>query len=93
MLRAIADDDLLRDNPANHLARNVVALAEKALPGLSTFLGLQQKNQTYEKFELLRGAKTWVEGQLEPLRVPYTTLEVDAFSEKDDSKFALARAA
>ena len=75
MLRVIADDNLLRDNAVNHLARNVVALAEKGLPGLSDFLGLPQKSQTYEKFELLRGAKTWVESQLEPLRVPYTTLE------------------
>lgn len=75
LLRAIADDHLLQDNTANDLARNVVTLVQRGLPGLSAFLGLSQKSQTYEKFQLLRGAKAWVEGQLEPLRVPYRTLE------------------
>ncbi len=75
MLRAIAIDDIARDNSNNHMARNVVILIEKGLPALSSFLGLPQKNQTYEKFEILRGGMIWIEGQLKPLRVPYTTLQ------------------
>lgn len=75
LVRAVAEDGLLQDNATNHLARNIVILAEKCLPGLSSFLGLRDKTQTFEKFELLRGAKTWVDGQFAPLRVPYTTLE------------------
>ncbi|TIL91335.1 MAG: hypothetical protein E5Y73_17625 [Mesorhizobium sp.] len=74
ILRALAADGLVQDNAANHLARNIVSLVEKGLPGFADFLGLPQKNQTYEKLELLRGAMTWVQGQLAPLRVPYTTL-------------------
>lgn len=74
VLRALATDGLVQDNAANHLARNVVYVVEKGLPGLSDFLGLRQKNQTYEKLDLLRGAMAWVEGQLAPLRVSYTTL-------------------
>ncbi|RWP51043.1 ATP-binding protein [Mesorhizobium sp.] len=75
VLRALASDGLVQDNAANHLARNIVALVEKGLPGFSDFLGLRQKNQTYEKLESLRGALTWVESQLAPLRVSYTTLD------------------
>ncbi|RWJ05665.1 ATP-binding protein [Mesorhizobium sp.] len=74
VLRALAADGLVQDNAANHLARNIVFVVENGLPGLSDFLGLRQKNQTYEKLELLRGAMTWVESQLAPLRVSYTTL-------------------
>jgi hypothetical protein len=75
MLRAIAADDLLQANNANQLERNVVVLVEKCLPRLSAFLKLESKSQTYEKFEILFGVKAWVDGQLEPLRVPYTTLD------------------
>jgi hypothetical protein len=75
VLRAIAQEGLFEDNSSNHLARNAVSLIERGLPGLSSLLGLSPKAQTYEKYELLRGGKSWVETQLEPLRVPYTTLE------------------
>jgi hypothetical protein len=75
ILRALAADGLVQDNAANHLARNIVFVVENGLPGLSDFLGLRQKNQTYEKLELLRGASNWVESQLAPLRVSYTTLD------------------
>ncbi|MBL4874787.1 MAG: ATP-binding protein [Rhodobacteraceae bacterium] len=75
ILRAISWDDFLADNSANQLCRNVVALVEKCLPGLSNFLKLQEKSQTYEKFEILVGVKPWVDGKLMPLRVSYTSLE------------------
>tara|TARA_R110000782_G_scaffold186017_3_gene276044 strand:- start:1999 stop:5196 length:3198 start_codon:yes stop_codon:yes gene_type:complete len=75
LLRAIAEDGLLTVNQANQLARHVVALVEKGLPGLTDFFKLQGKSQTYEKFEQLRGVKTWVESQLEPLLTQYTTLD------------------
>ena len=82
LLRAIAEEDLLPENATNNLARNVVTLVSRALPGLSDFLKLQERSQTYEKFELLRGAKAWVDGQLEPLRVSYTTLEAMLLARK-----------
>lgn len=75
ILRSIARVGFLQDNAANQLARSVVSLGERGLPGLSNLLGLKHKSQTFEKFELLRGAKAWVDEQLAPLRVPYTTLE------------------
>lgn len=74
MLRAIALDGFIADNASNNLSRHVVVLVEKGLPSLSSFFKLHEKNQTYEKFELLEGVKTWVDGKLKPLVVPYTTL-------------------
>lgn len=75
LLRAIACDNLLPENAANQLARNAVALAEKALPGLVSLLGVKPGTQNYEKFEVLCGTKQWVDGRLAPLVVPYTTLD------------------
>jgi hypothetical protein len=74
VLRAIATEGFLDDNTSNALSRNVVALVEKGLPTFSGFLKLHEKAQTYEKFAILVGAKTWAEGQLSPLRLPYKTL-------------------
>jgi hypothetical protein len=75
VLRAIAHSELVRDNIGNNLNRHVVELAEKALPGLCSLLGVEPKSQTYEKFELLRGALPWVERQLILLKTPYTTTD------------------
>lgn len=86
VLRAIAEDRFVKDNAANNLSRNVVALVEKTLPGLWSFLGLQPKAQTFENFEKLRGAMTWVESQLVPLSVPYKTLESLLAARKDIQK-------
>ncbi len=74
VLRAIACNGVVQDHKSNQLSRNVVALVERDLPGLSNFLKLHEKNQTYEKYELLLGAKTWVDGKLKPLRTAHTTL-------------------
>ncbi|TYC79870.1 ATP-binding protein [Stappia sp. BW2] len=73
LLRAIAIDDFIETNNVNNLARNTVVLAEKGLPGLCGFLKLHEKSQTYEKFDVLRGVKSWVDGQLAPLSRSYTT--------------------
>lgn len=75
ILRAIAWEGFLPYNSTTQLSRHVVALVEKCLPGLSSFRKLQEKSQTYEKFEILVGIKSWVDGQLSPLNVSYTTLE------------------
>jgi hypothetical protein len=74
VIRAIAIDGFIPDNIENQLSRHVVSLIEKGLPGFSDFLKLHEKNQTYEKFEILLGAKTWVDGKLKPLSTPYTSL-------------------
>jgi hypothetical protein len=75
LLRAIALPSLLQANAANQLARNTVRLAEKALPGLVNLLGVQGDRQTYANYEVLCGAKQWVDGRLAPLIVPFTTLD------------------
>ncbi|WP_170362224.1 phosphoribosyltransferase-like protein [Ruegeria arenilitoris] len=75
ILRVLAIEGFIDDNSSNHLSRNVVRLVEKALPGLSSFLRLHEKSQTYEKFNLLVGVKTWVDGLLAPLVVSYSSLE------------------
>ncbi|AZV39040.1 phosphoribosyltransferase-like protein [Komagataeibacter xylinus] len=75
VLRAIAHGHLLPHNEANQLARDVVTLVEKALPRLSNFFKLNQSRQTYEKYEILLGVKSWVDDCLAPLRGPYTTLD------------------
>lgn len=75
VLRAVAIDGFIPDNTANQLSRHVVSLTEKGLPGLSSFLKLHEKNQTYEKFDILVGAKTWVDGKLKPLSTTHTSLE------------------
>lgn len=75
VLRAIATEGFLDDNTTNALSRNVVTLVEKGLPSFSNFLKLHEKSQTYEKFAILVGAKTWVDGKLAPLRLPFTTLD------------------
>ncbi|MBB2157615.1 AAA family ATPase [Gluconacetobacter diazotrophicus] len=74
VLRAIARGNFLPNNDANQLARNVVVLVEKALPGLCGLFNLTQKRQTYEKYEVLLGVKSWVDERLAPLSVQYTTL-------------------
>ncbi len=75
LLRAIATDHFLQENAANQLARNVVILAEATLPGFVNLLGLKKGSQTFEKFEVLKSAKQWVDAQLASLRVPYTTVD------------------
>lgn len=75
VLRAIADEGLIADNARNDLVRTTVSLIEKGLPGLCEFLKVGQKKQAFEKFEVLCGARAWVEGKLGPLNVQYTTLE------------------
>lgn len=75
VLRAIADEGLIADNARNDLVRTTVSLVEKGLPGLCEFLKVGQKKQAFEKFEVLCGARAWVEGRLGPLSVQYTTLE------------------
>ncbi|OXT01963.1 hypothetical protein B7H23_03225 [Notoacmeibacter marinus] len=74
VLRALAVDGLVQDNLENNLARNIVSLVERGLPGFTDFLGMGKKKQTFEKLDLLRGAMAWVNTQLAPFRVSYTTL-------------------
>ncbi|MGB6406239.1 MAG: ATP-binding protein, partial [Planococcus donghaensis] len=74
VLRAIAWEGFIKDNTANQLSRSVVTLVEKSLPGLSSFLKLHEKNQTFEKYEILVGVKSWVDGRLTPLTVNFTSL-------------------
>ena len=75
VLRAIAQEEFLEDNTANQLARHVVVLIENGLPGLCSFLKLNQKSQTSEKYDVLRRAKPWVDGQYTPLSISYKTLD------------------
>jgi len=75
LLRALGEEGVVQANASNHLARNTVALALKALPGLCNVLGVQAVSQTFEKFDILCGTNRWVEARLEPLTVPYATLE------------------
>lgn len=75
LLRAIARDEVVQVNATNGLGRSVVALVEKALPGLCDFFKLGQRSQNFEKFDLLLGVSAWAEGKLSPLITPYTSLE------------------
>ena len=75
VLRALANEDLVRANAGNQLARSAVTLAEKGLPGLCSLLGLSPRKQTFENYELLLKAESWIERQLRPLLTPCTTLE------------------
>jgi hypothetical protein len=75
VLRATTNRDVIHENGPNQLDRHVVALVEGAMPGFCAFLGVKPKSQTYEKFEVLRGAHGVVLEKLEPLRTAYTSVD------------------
>lgn len=75
VLRALGEEELLQNNSSNQIARYAVELGEKALPGLASILGVRSGSQTFEKFEVFKGTKAWVEAKLAPLIIPFATFE------------------
>ncbi len=68
LLRAIAIPGVIPPaNEANDLDRNIVLLAETALPALCSYLKLAEKRQTYQKYALLLDAHDQAIRILQPL--------------------------
>lgn len=69
VLRCLAVRDLLPEpNPANGIARYTVELCEATVPEIASFLGVDKKAQTFEKFarlQLCHGRATEI---LSPIR-------------------------
>ena len=77
IVRCLAISHLIPEaNESNHIARNVVEISLGSLPDLCDFLGLSAAYQTYENFEILRGAHARICSILAPLKKEKTTLEL-----------------
>ena len=83
LLRCLAVPGLIpAPNPANQLARHLVALCEGALPDICDFLHADSARQTHEKFSILSNAHNRIADLLSPLRAQYLGMESFASSRK-----------
>jgi hypothetical protein len=69
LIRYLAVQGFLPDNNStNSLYRNLAALVERTLPGLSNYFKLQDRKQNYEKIDILTRVHSNIEALLNPLR-------------------------
>jgi hypothetical protein len=77
IIRFLAVPQLIPEaNESNHIARSVVEISLGSLPELCEFLGLSAAFQTYENFEILKGAHDRICALLSPLKRGSTTPEI-----------------
>jgi hypothetical protein len=77
ILRFLSIPSLIpKADTVNQLARHVVALCEKSLPDLCQYLNLDDKKQTFEKFDVLRSTHRRVCDYLAALAMAPTDLEL-----------------
>ncbi|HEV2560822.1 MAG TPA: ATP-binding protein [Rhizomicrobium sp.] len=77
VLRALAVDGLMPNpNSANQMERSIVSLCEKSVPDVVSFLRIDRKLQTFEKFVLLSKTHLQLTELLSPIRTAYG--DVDA---------------
>ena len=76
ILRCLAVRGLVPDsNNANHINRSIVELSEGALPEITTFLRVDRRAQTYQKFAIISTCHQSITAILGPLRHPYGDLD------------------
>lgn len=76
LLRSLAIDHLLPSGAGKtNLDRNLVEVVENHLSPVCEFIGLDPKQQTFEKIALLRGVHSRICDLLQPLTYSYPTLE------------------
>jgi hypothetical protein len=76
LVRFLAVSNLIPEsNSANQIQRNVVAICEKSLPNLCSYVRINEKKQTFDKFNLLRSTHHRICEILSPLSVAPADLE------------------
>lgn len=84
ILRCLAVRDLLPEpNPANGIARYTVELCEGTVPEIASFLGVDKKAQTFEKFAKLEVCHSRALEILSPIRENYGDLEAVLSARKE----------
>lgn len=84
VLRCLAVRDLLPEpNQANGIARYTVELCESSVPEIASFLGVDKKSQTFEKFARLQVCHSRALEILSPIKEIYGDLEAVLSSRKE----------
>lgn len=77
ILRFLAVPGLIpENNPSNQIARSLVSLATGSLPELCDFLGASAAQQSFEAYNILKGAHDRICAYLAPLQKDTTTVEL-----------------
>jgi hypothetical protein len=75
VLRALSVPGVVRTNASNNIARFVVQLIEGAMPDVASLAKIGPKMQNFQKFEALEHVHRQVLDRLEPLRMPYSSVD------------------
>ena len=84
LLRCLAVPGLVPEpNSTNQIGRLAVEICESAAPQIMSFLKVDKKLQTYEKFEILRGCHSQIAAILKPLSERYGDLSAVISARKE----------
>lgn len=84
ILRCLAVEGLIATtSQGSNLARSVVSLCETGFPEIIEYLKINQKDQTYKKYDTLTLAHARIEELLSPLRAPVSDIESVLSSRKN----------
>jgi hypothetical protein len=84
LLRCLAVHGLVpQSNHANHISRSAVELCEGGLPEILTYLKVDSRAQTYEKFAIISSCHQRITEILNPLRHSYGDLDAILAARKE----------
>ena len=84
LLRCLAVHGLVpQSNHANHISRSAVELCEGGLPEILTYLKVDRRAQTYEKFAIISSCHQRITEILNPLRHSYGDLDAILAARKE----------